>query len=110
MSAGIRSGVNWMRLKLRSRICGQRADQQRLGQAGHAGQQAVPAGEERDQQLIDDVVLADDDLAQLARRCGAAFDDTGDEFLGGRGHGHGLHRSLQASVASGRTLNGSASR
>ena len=70
---------------------GQRADQQRLGQAGHAGQQAVAAGEERDQQLIDGVVLADDHLAQLLADPAAAFDDTGDDFLGGRGHGHGLH-------------------
>ena len=70
---------------------GERADQQRLGQAGHAGQQAVAAGEERDQQLLDDVVLADDHLAQLLADAAAAFDDTGDDFLGGRGHGHGLH-------------------
>ena len=62
---------------------GQGADQQRLGQAGHAGQQAVAAGEERDQQLIDGLVLADDDLAQLVADAAAAFDDTGDDFLGG---------------------------
>ena len=47
----------------------QRLDQQRLGQPGHAGEQAVAAGEERDQDLIDDLVLADDDLAQLAAGC-----------------------------------------
>ena len=32
---------------------GQRADHQRLGQAGHADQQAVAAGEDGDQQLLD---------------------------------------------------------
>ena len=40
-------------------------DQQRLGESGHAGDQAVPAGEERDEHLIDDLVLPDDDLADL---------------------------------------------
>ncbi len=44
---------------------GQRLDQQRLGQARHAGDQAVPAREERHQDLIDHLVLPDDDLAQL---------------------------------------------
>ena len=53
MSDGIRSGVNWMRLNVERQRVGQRADHQRLGQARHADQQAVPAGEERDQQLLD---------------------------------------------------------
>ena len=44
---------------------GQRLDQQRLGQTRHAGDQAVPAGEERHQHLVDHLVLPDDDLAQL---------------------------------------------
>ena len=65
MSAGIRSGVNWMRLNDRFSDAGQRADHQRLGQAGHAFQQAVAAAEEGDQQLLDHLVLADDDLGQL---------------------------------------------
>ena len=45
---------------------GELLDQQRLRQAGHAAQQAVPAGEERDQDLADDALLADDGLRQLA--------------------------------------------
>ena len=44
---------------------GQRADHQRLGQARHAYQQAVAAGEDGREDLLDDVVLADDDLLQL---------------------------------------------
>ena len=44
---------------------GQRAHQQRLGQAGHAFQQAVAAGEQGDQHLLDHVVLADDDARKL---------------------------------------------
>ena len=67
MSDGIRSGVNWMRRKPRSRICGQRADEQRLGEAGHAGQQAVPAGEEGREHEIDGGFLAHDHLAQFGQ-------------------------------------------
>ena len=52
---------------------GERLDQQRLRQAGHAGDQAVAAGEERDQHLLDDLVLADDDLAQLGENPLAAL-------------------------------------
>ena len=44
---------------------GQRADHQRLGQAGHAFQQAMPAGEDGGEELLDDFVLADDDLLQF---------------------------------------------
>ena len=65
MSAGIRSGVNWMRLNCKRQGVGQRADHQRLGQARHAHQQAVAAGEHGDQQFFDDLLLADDHAAQL---------------------------------------------
>jgi hypothetical protein len=41
-------------------------DQQRLGQPGHADDQAVAADEQREQHLIDDLFLANDGLAQLA--------------------------------------------
>ena len=44
---------------------GQRADHQRLGQARHALQQAMAAGEDRGEDLLDDLVLADDHLLQL---------------------------------------------
>ena len=43
----------------------ERADHQRLGQARHAFQQAVAAAEQRDQQFLDHLGLADDDLGQL---------------------------------------------
>ncbi len=42
-------------------------DEQRLGESRHAGDQAVPAGEERDEDLIDDRILPDDDLADLGQ-------------------------------------------
>ena len=81
MSAGVRSGVNWMRLKLRFERAAQGADHQRLGQARHAFQQAMPAAEEADQQFFDDRRLADDDLAQLVHDLAAG----GVEFLDGGG-------------------------
>ena len=37
--------------------------------------QAVAAGEERDQHLLDDVVLSDDDLAELREDALASFGD-----------------------------------
>jgi hypothetical protein len=39
--------------------------EQRLGGARHTGDQAVAADEQRHQQVLDDLVLADDDLADL---------------------------------------------
>ena len=40
-------------------------DQQCLGQAGNAGDDRVTAGQHRNHDLIDDIFLADDDLANL---------------------------------------------
>ena len=50
---------------------GQRLDEQRLGQARHAAQQHVPAGEKRGQDLRDDLLLPDDDAPQLALEAAA---------------------------------------
>ena len=44
---------------------GQRADHQRLGQARHAFQQAMPAGENGGEQLLDHFALPNDDLLQF---------------------------------------------
>ena len=44
---------------------GQGADHERLGQARHADEQAVAAGEDGDEQLFEDALLADDGLAHL---------------------------------------------
>jgi hypothetical protein len=65
-SVGIRSGVNWMRLNLTAQRARHRAHQQRLGGAGQAGDEAVAADQQRDQQLLHDLVLADDQLAHFA--------------------------------------------
>ena len=45
MSAGIRSGVNWMRWKLQVQRAGERAHEQRLAEARHAFEQHVAAGD-----------------------------------------------------------------
>jgi hypothetical protein len=44
----------------------QRPDQQRLRQSGHADDQAVAADEQRQQNLVHHLLLADDQLAELA--------------------------------------------
>ncbi len=44
---------------------GQRADHERLGQAGHADEQAMAAGEDGDEQFFQHALLADDGLAHL---------------------------------------------
>ena len=61
---------------------GDGVDEQRLGEAGHALQQQVAAGEQRDHHALDDDILADDDL-------GDALADAGDELLGGLRFGAG---------------------
>ena len=65
MSAGIRSGVNWMRLNCEVERFGQRPHQHRLAQAGHAFQQRVAAADQADQHVAHDVRLADHDRADF---------------------------------------------
>ena len=67
MSDGIMSGVNWMRRNDRLKIRATVRDEQRLGQPRHADQQDVAPGEQPDQELLDDLALADHDLADLLR-------------------------------------------
>ena len=59
----------------------QGADHQRLGQARHAFQKAMPAAEQADEQFFDDRRLPHDDLAQLVHDLAAG----GVEFLDGGG-------------------------
>ena len=65
MSDGIRSGVNWMRLNFRSSTRAIEWMSSVLARPGHADDQAVAADEQRQQHLVDDLVLADDELLQL---------------------------------------------
>ena len=48
----------------------ERLDQQRLGEARHAAQQHVAAGEERRENFLDNGVLADDRAAELVPQSG----------------------------------------
>ena len=65
MSDGSRSGVNWMRANDAADDVGERLGGERLGEAGHRLEQAVAAGEQTDEQPLEQAGLADDDLAQL---------------------------------------------
>jgi hypothetical protein len=65
---------------------GDGVDQQGLGQAGHAHEQAVAADKKGEQDLLDDLLLAHDELPQLA-------DDLLAPFLHAVGEGHVI-RSL----------------
>ena len=60
-----------------------RFHEQRLGQAGRAGDEAMPAGEERDEDLLDDLLLADDDLGQFLFDARVAGNDLLDQLFFG---------------------------
>ena len=66
MSVGIRSGVNWMRLNVRSSDWASVLTMSVLASPGTPIEQGVAAAEDGHQQLIEDLLLADDDLADLA--------------------------------------------
>ena len=66
---------------------GERLDQERLGEAGDAGDEAVAAGEQGEQDLLDDLVLSDDHLPQFAEDPLATL---GHPF---RARAHRVHRS-----------------
>ena len=57
-------------------------DEQRLGKAWHAGDQAVAAAKQRHQHLVDHFVLADDHLAQFRQDLVAAAGDLFGEPFG----------------------------
>src|SRR4051812_12468410 len=53
-------------LKLQMENLRDRFYEESLGQTRRAGDQAMPAGKERDEDLFDDILLADNDFGQLA--------------------------------------------
>ena len=65
MSAGIRSGVNWMRLNSQPSTAASVRASSVLRQAGHAFDQRVLVAQHHHQRIADGVVLPDDDLADL---------------------------------------------
>ena len=66
MSLGIRSGVNWMRLNFRCRAWARVETVSVLASPGTPIDQAVAAGEQADQHLLDHLLLTDDDLVNFA--------------------------------------------
>jgi len=79
-------------LKFEMKNLRERFNQKRFGQPGRAGNQAMAAGKERNQQLLDHALLADDDFGQFGFNPGAAGDDLFDElFVAGLGVSSGLH-------------------
>ncbi len=70
--------------------------EQRLGEARHAHEKRVPAGEDAGEQLFDDLVLADDHPGQLGPDAAIEFaklvDGLDVGILGDRTGGFFLHR------------------
>ena len=80
----------------RRRLCdveggGEAAHQEGLGDARHPLEQAVPAGQEGDQDALDHAVLADDDLLDLHER---ALEGVGVRVAARRAHAAMRHRAV----------------
>src|SRR5262249_29769924 len=76
---------------------GDRPDHQRLGQARHANHQAVPTAEDGGEQVVDDVLLADDYLADLGLELLASLAQPRDRLevvLGCSGRGRAGHQRI----------------
>ena len=77
--------MNWTRLKVPPSDLGERPHGQRLGEAGHALEQDVTAGQQRDEHALEHRVLADDDALALPQgRLQGAARLVGDAALGVR--------------------------
>ncbi len=86
-------------LVLKPKHGAKRLDEARLGEAGHADQQRVAAGKQRDESKVDDALLAENDGGRRLAHfldLGANFLDTIDELGLGLGkccHGVSFARS-----------------
>ena len=102
MSDGIRSGVNWMRLKLSAKRLARGLDHQGFAQAGHAFDQHVAAAKQCGQDLADDLLMAHDYAANFALDPAKNFTKLGHAIFG-PGLCSGSHRfsllSQQVTVA-----------
>ena len=87
-SEGMRSGVNWMRLKLAADGAGERLGQHRLADAGDVVDEDVALAQQRDERHLDDVVSPDDDAADVLADAGGGVTDLGNG--GGMWSGTGL--------------------
>ena len=65
MSAGMRSGVNCMREKLKLKISPRLRTIRVLPKPGHAFEQTMAAAHQRDEDLLDQLFMADDDARHL---------------------------------------------
>jgi hypothetical protein len=73
-------------LEARRKHTGEGADEERLGEPGHADQDGVPPREERDQEFLHDRVLPHDDLGEFAGDAVARIpEERGLRRIGGRG-------------------------
>ena len=89
MSEGIRSGVNWIRLKLTSRIRAIELTISVLARPGTPTSRHVAAGEDGREDLLDHLALADDDLVQLGDHDVARVTEFVEKLrdpVAGRGH------------------------
>ena len=89
MSEGIRSGVNWIRLKPTSRIRAIELTISVLARPGTPTSRTWPAGEDRRQDQLDHLALADDDLVQFGDHDVARVSEFVEELrdpVAGRGH------------------------
>ncbi len=83
MSLGIRSGVNWMRHEPQVQRLGERRDGQSvLASPGTPIVRQCPRANSADQHLLDHLVLADNDLVNLADQGLAGLGNPADGFLG----------------------------
>jgi len=73
MSLGMRSGVNWMRLKPSESESASERIISGLGQAGTPTNRQCPRAKERHQQLLDDIMLADDHFGKLGDDAAIGF-------------------------------------
>ncbi len=89
MSEGIRSGVNWTRLKERLSTSARVEMSSVLARPGTPDEEAVAAGEEGDQEVLDHLALPDDALLDLL--------DDGGPRPGERLHGAEIGTGLDAS-------------
>ena len=94
--AGHQVGRELNARELQVQSLGQGRDGQRLCQARHADRQAMPPGECADEHLLDHLVLADNDLVNLADQCLAGLGNPADGFFGTHLGGRGRHQATPA--------------
>ena len=101
MSLGIRSGVNWIRLKFMASAWASVEMVRVLASPGTPMVRQWPRANSADEHLLDHLVLADDDLVDLLHQGVAGLGDAANRFLGTHLGGGGRHRTLLEDVTPG---------